>query len=373
MTRRGPRRHVARLAALALIVPVVVVSAGCAGLDDPASAAPSIAATPTAAPAASATPVRIGVSTTVGDTGWGAASVCSIRAEARLVGDVVVTVRAHETDAAGQAADLRDLAALGSEAIIVDPVDPKALAKPVKELVDAGVVVVSIGQEIPGSGAYTVATDQRRLGEDGATWLFDTLGDEGKVVVIRGPASDPAQAARKAGFDAARKAHADIDVAATIDSKGDPAVAVKELNSLIADGTAFTGIWSPGIDSVIVDALRMAGHDYVPILGSDGSAFVGLLLVTAGLRGAVVTDTPAVGGAALRLALQALDGAAPDERVQLIAPKLWDSGDEAGRARLLEANDPAIDPAWPLDLSVPGWTEATPTEVVACGEAPAPS
>lgn len=371
MTRRGPRRPAPRLAAL-LVVAALLVSA-CAGLDSPSSAPPSGTASPTPAPTASADAIRIGVSTTVGDTGWGAASLCSIRAEARLAGDPLVTVRDRKTDAEGQAADLRNLAAIGSRAILVDPVDPAGLTDTVKELVDSGVVVVSIGQEIPDSGAYTIKNDQRRLGEDGANWLFDTLGGKGSVLVIGGPAADPIQVARKTGLDAALKAFPDIKVAATIDSKGDPAVAVKELNSLLADGTSFDGIWSPGIDSVIVDALRMADHDYVPILGSDDGAFVGLLLVTAGLHGAAVTDTPAVGGAALRLALQALDGSAPSDRVQVIAPKLWDSGDETGKSNLLAANDPAIDPDWPLDLSVPGWTQATTGEVIACGEAPTPS
>lgn len=370
MTRRGPRRPALRLAACLI---VALVSAGCAGLDSPPSASPSAAASPTPAPTSTARAIRVGVSTTVGDEGWGAASLCSIRAEARLAGPVSVTVRDRKTDAAGQAADLRDLVANGSEAILVDAVDPAGLSDTVRELVERGIVVVSIGQEIPDSGAYTIATDQGQLGEVSASWLFDTLGGKGKVVAVNGPAGDPIEAARQAGFERALKAHEDMSVAATIQSKGDPSVAVRELNTLIADKKAFDGIWTPGIDSVIVDALRMADQDFVPILGSDDSAFVGLLLVTAGLRGAVVTDTPAVGGAALRLALRALDGRAPDDAVQLVAPKLWDSGDEVGRAHLLAANDPAIDPSWPLDLSVPGWTEATTAEVIACGEAPSPS
>jgi len=296
-----------------------------------------------------------------------------MRAEARLGEPVMLTVRDRHTDAEGQAADLRNLVAVGAKALLVDPVDPAGLSATAKELVDDGIVIVSIGRPIPDSGAYSIGTDQERLGEDGATWLLSTLRGKGKVLVIAGPRDDPVEGARRTGFDRALKLFEDAGVAATIDSKGDPSVAVKGLNDVIADKLEFAGIWTSGVDSVIVDALRMAGQPYVPILGSDDSAFVGLLLVTSGLRGAVVTDSPAVGGAALRIARDALAGSPPAQPDTLLVPKLWDNADDDGRSHLLEANDPAIDPAWPLDLTIPGWTEATRGQVVACGEAPTPS
>ena len=51
----------------------------------------------------------------------------------------------------------------------------------------------------------------------------------------------------------------------------------------------------------------------MPIAGGDRGPFVGLLLSQDGLAGAAVTDPPAVGGAAVAVAIDALDGKAPVE------------------------------------------------------------
>jgi ribose transport system substrate-binding protein len=215
--------------------------------------------------------------------------------------------------------------------------------------------------------------DQDAYGRLGADWLVQALGDKGKILRVTGPKDDPDQVARIAGFDAVLADHEDVTIAASIDSEGDPAVAVKALNSLLAEDPSFSGIWASGVDSVIVDALRMAERPLVPIVGGDGGAYVSQLLSTEGLEGAAVTDTPAVGGAALRLGLRAHAGDPPAAELQTLEPQRWDNLTDAGRAALTTANDPSIELGWPLDLSAPGWTEATVDDVVGCGKATNPS
>ena len=71
------------------------------------------------------------------------------------------------------------------------------------------------------------------------------------------------------------------------------------------------GIWTSGMDSQVVDVIQDAGKEFVPIVGADIGAFVNQLLDEEGypgLEGAAVTNTAAVGGAGVNLALKLLNG-----------------------------------------------------------------
>ena len=65
------------------------------------------------------------------------------------------------------------------------------------------------------------------------------------------------------------------------------------------------------MDSQVVDAIKAAGKKFVPIVGADLGSFVEQLLDPTsypGLVGAAVTNTAAVGGAGVNLALKLLNG-----------------------------------------------------------------
>ena len=50
----------------------------------------------------------------------------------------------------------------------------------------------------------------------------------------------------------------------------------------------------------------------------------------------------------------------------LVNPEVWDNTTDAGRAKLQEANDPDIDPTWPLGIHIEGWTTYTKDQILAC-------
>jgi len=141
---------------------------------------------------------------------------------------------------------------------------------------------------------------------------------------------------------------------------------VAQINDIMSSGIAFDGIWTSGIDQGIVDALKTAGHEWVPIVGADNAGFVQQLVSEEGLTGAAVTNPPAVGGAGVELALRILNGNAPAEQTVLVNPEIWNNADEAGKAKLTEVADPSIPPLWPLGLTVPEWTTYSKEEIIAC-------
>ena len=50
----------------------------------------------------------------------------------------------------------------------------------------------------------------------------------------------------------------------------------------------------------------------------------------------------------------------------LVDPEVWDNTTDEGKAKLTEANDPDIDPTWPLGISIPDWTTYSKEQILAC-------
>jgi ribose transport system substrate-binding protein len=293
--------------------------------------------------------------------------ICSAKAQARKAGNVSgVTVIHRDTDAAGQLADIRDLIAKDVDAIIVNPADPTALNAAIKEASDAGIVVVAIDAAVTAPEAYNLSNDQQQYAYLGASWLFKQLNGQGSVVYMRGIAGHPADTDRDVGFKKALAENPGITVAKETVTKWDQATAVTQINDIISSGVEFDGIWTSGIDNVIVDALKTAKHEFVPIVGADGAGYVTQLLNEPDLKGAAVTNPAAVGGAGVALALQILAGNKPASNTVHVTPEIWDNATDAGKATLKEKADPSLNPTWPVSITIKDWTTYTKEEIIAC-------
>jgi len=173
------------------------------------------------------------------------------------------------------------------------------------------------------------------------------------------------------------KDYPNIKIAPTADGVAtgwDPATATKVINDFIASGQydKVQGIWTSGMDSMIVDAIKAANKPYVPIVGADLGAFVTQLLNPTGypgLKGAAVTNTAAVGGAGITLALKLLKGEAVTTQAAktvLLNPVAVDNTSDAGKATLKSWQVTGLNPSWPLGLKIDSWTTYTGEQAVAC-------
>ncbi len=323
-----------------------------------------------AVPAFAAGPYTIGVSNTVAGNGWREEMICSIRAQAISSGQVAqLNVSHRTTDASGQLQDIRNLIAGDPDALIVNPASPDALDAALQEAIDAGIVVISVDQAVTTEGAYLLANSQEEYGYLGASWLFDHLGGEGDVVYMRGAAGATADDDRHAGWERALAENPGINVVLEVHTGWDQTTGSQQINEFLATGQSFDGVWTSGIDNVIVEALQQA-NQLVPVVGADNAGFVEQLLTIEGLEGAAVTNPASVGGAGVTLALDILNGEEPDSNEVLVDPEVWDNTSDDGRATLEEASTvhPDLDPTWPLSLSIPDWTTYTAEEVVGCSQ-----
>jgi ribose transport system substrate-binding protein len=309
----------------------------------------------------------IGVSNTLTGNGWREEMICSINAQAVASGEVAsLSVLHRDSDAAGQLEDLRTLIAEEVDAIVVNPADRSALDDAIAEATEAGITVVAVDQAVTEESAFVLSNDQEEYAYLGATWLFEQLGGEGDVIYMRGIAGAAADDDRDAGFQRALDENPGINVVYEVHTDWDQGKGVQQLNDFLATGDNYDGIWTSGIDNVIVEALIEADAELVPIVGADNAGFVEQLLEVEGLVGAAVTNSAAVGGAGVTLALQILNGEEPAERITLTEPQIWSNDTEEGMASLEAANDPDIDPTWPLQYTLEGWTDYAKEDIVAC-------
>lgn len=309
----------------------------------------------------------IGISNTVQGNGWREEMICAMKAQALESGLVASLNIAHRnTDAAGQLEDIRNLVQAGVDAIVVNPASPEGVNSAIKEATDAGIVVVAVDQAVTEPSAFVLSNDQEEYAYLGATWLFEQMGGTGGVVYMRGAAGASADDDRDAGFKRALAEHPDVEVVQEVFTNWQQDQGKQQILDLIASGLPFEGVWTSGIDNVIVDAFVESDQPLVPIVGADNAGFVGQLTSVEGLAGAAVTNPGSVGGAGVALALQILQGQAPAERVVLVTPELWDNVSDEGRAKLAAAQNSDLDPEWPVSVSIPGWTTYTTEEIIAC-------
>jgi len=183
---------------------------------------------------------------------------------------------------------------------------------------------------------------------------------------MRGAAGASADSDRDKGFKRALAEFPDVKVAHEVFTGWQQDQGKQQILDFIATGAPFDGIWTSGIDNVIVDALVESGGTMVPVVGADNAGFVGQLTSVEGLVGAAVTNPGSIGGAGVTLAVNILDGQKPDEQTVLVQPELWENATEEGKAKLAAAADPSLDPEWPVSISIPDWTTYSKDQIIAC-------
>ena len=334
------------------------------------ASAAALAITTSMAPAAFAsghTSYTIGVSNTVQGNGWREQMICAMRAQAAVEGDVEGLIVAHRnTDSAGQLEDLNNLIEAGVDAIVLNPANPDALNSAIETAISQGIVVVAVDADVTAEGAYILSNNQEEYAYLGAKWLFEELGGSGDVVYMRGIAGVSADTDRHNGFQRALAEFPDINVIHEVFTGWQQDQGKQQMFDFLATGIPFDGVWTSGIDNVIVDAFLESGAPLVPIVGADNAGFVEDLLEVDGLQGAAVTNPGSVGGAGIALAVDILNGEAPAETTVLVDPVLWENTTEEGLATITAAQNPNLDPEWPVSVTIPGWTDYTMEQIIAC-------
>ena len=305
----------------------------------------------------------LGVSNTLVGNGWREQMICSIYAEANARGVVSEVVLINENGGpTEQIAHIESLISQGVDAIILNPTDREALNDVLEEAISQDIVVVAVDQAVTAGGAYVATNDQEAYGYLGAKWLFEELGGTGRVAYMRGIDGVPADTDRDNGFNRALTEFPNIEVVWEDFTGWDGAQGAEQALELLTT-TAVDGIWTSGIDLVVVDQFAVAGVDPVPVVGADNNGMVFRLTEDGGgFPGVAVTNPPAIGGVGTSIAISALQGEEP-ERVNLLTPEVYAYTDQG---ELNALYDPNQHDWWSTSVEIAPYTNYDAQAVTDC-------
>lgn len=140
---------------------------------------------------------------------WKAMEKGATEAGARLGAEVFIKAPLADTDIAVQIQLLNAVAAQGTPAIVIAPINKEALTAPIEAVVAKGVKVVVIDTPLTDSKAPVfVGTDQEGSGRAAGALLAKLAGDNGEAAILKHNQSSGATLDRERGATAAfREAH----------------------------------------------------------------------------------------------------------------------------------------------------------------------
>jgi ribose transport system substrate-binding protein len=305
----------------------------------------------------------LGISNTLVGNGFREEMICAAKAQALASGKISeVIVQNQNGGAPEQIAAIRNLISAGADAIVANPADAAALNPVIAEADKRDVVFVAIDQSVTAPEAYIATNDQVKYAELGVKWLAEKLGGKGNIVEMRGAKGVPADTDRHKGFTEALKEYPDINVVKSVYSNWDWPTGSKEMLNILQSGEKVDGVWTSGIDSIIVDAYKTAKKPLVPIVGADNNGFLQQMLDDKELEGAAVTNPAIIGGVGTAIAIDALTGKNP-ERVTTLTPEVWDKSNKSEWEGYV---NPDLPPTYSTVMEVKPYTTFTPEQLTTC-------
>ncbi len=299
--------------------------------------------------------------------------VKAMAAHKSMADKVDLKVQVAGPNANRQIQQINAMVQAGADAIVVFPISPTALNKVVKNACDKGVKVFAYDAEITEPCAYNISIDQEEAGRVTAEWLVDKLGGKGEIVLVTGvPGTSVDDLRTKAAREVFAK-HPDIKVVGEAVGMWSQAVARTELSKILATRTwdDLDGLWMQ-VGCFTANAMQLeAGKTADQLLPCAGEGANGgrIQMLPAGteVEGAAspyaplgaqrisYASPPYSGGLALKLAVQALEGADVPKKTVLPLPvvtsdtiKLCQEGTWAEMKSGCNAFQPSL-------VSNPGW------------------
>jgi ribose transport system substrate-binding protein len=294
-------------------------TAGQSGTSDDASASPYLVK-------ASDGPYKVGFSNSFAGNAFRTQMIYELEdAVARHsdeVSDLIVTDANNSVDK--QISDINDLLTRGVDILLVEASSETALNSVLQRAWQQGVQVVTFDNVATSEHAIQVNISQEQFGQVGAEWLADQMGNKGSVFTLDGVAGSPVSEQRLDGATQTLK-DAGIDVVAGAATDWDQAKGQAAALDLLSAHSDVTGIYSQGGGPSLgaLNALQQRGADLIPITGEGYNGFLKewkSLKDSQGWESIAPSDPPSLSADALDVALQALAGKDPGQKVEIDLP-----------------------------------------------------
>ncbi|WP_116134258.1 ABC transporter substrate-binding protein [Tropicimonas sp. IMCC34043] len=239
--------------------------------------------------------------------------------------DVKVTSVSADYDLNKQVNQIDSFVAAGTDIIMLNAVDAKAIAPAVARATKAGVVVAAFDVSAPGADV-TVMTDNVAAGRKACQYIVDHLGGKGDVVIINGPASssilDRVQGCKEV-FDASP----DINLLSDDQNgQGSRDGGLDVMQGLLTRYDHIDGVFAindpTGIGAELA-AKQLKRNEFI-ITAVDGAPDIEAALASDGslIKASASQDPYVMAGMALDMAYKMFEGEKPEQDTVLLEPEL---------------------------------------------------
>jgi ribose transport system substrate-binding protein len=213
----------------------------------------------------------------------------------------------------GQIQQIRNLIARKVNGIIIDPNSATALNPVLREAVEAGIIVVSVDQDVAEPSVINVLTDHADWAREHARWFVDNLKKGETIITVNGTAGSPANETRT---DAANALFTDagIKLLSNVNADWDQAKAQQLVSNVLAAYPQVDAVYSQdGMAQGVLRAVLAANREKLPLVG--GEARMGYLRLWnetrkthPGFISQGVVNSPGIGASGLRVLVDLLQG-----------------------------------------------------------------
>ncbi len=223
----------------------------------------------------------------------------------------------NETDFESQINAVENFITQGVDAIVVAPADSRAMVRPLKRAMEAGIVVVNFDVALDSEAKKQQGIELAFVGPDnrgGAKLAGDALGkvlgEGGKVVIIEGnPGADNANE-RRLGFEAS-VAEYKLDLLDSRTAHWETEEANTVFSTMLTANPDIQGVMAAN-DSMaigVVKALESAGRDDIVVVGFDNIPAVGPMITDGRMLATVDQFGQQMAANSIDLALEVVKGA----------------------------------------------------------------
>jgi PAS domain S-box-containing protein len=233
------------------------------------------------------------------------------RQRARELG--VTLVMRHCADDSEMAASILSLIQHHVNAIIIAPMDPTypPFLAALAQATAAGIPLIAVDARIPYPVNCLVRSDDVRGSADGAAYLAERLGRQGKVIHLQGERGAPVAQLRSAGVHQVLDAYPDIQIIDSDQGRWSRTLTLPLMHALLAEHHDIRGVIAANDPMALgaMDALAEVGQlDRVTILGVDGDPDA-LIAIEAGLLAGTIQRSPyQMGRTAIETAITVIQG-----------------------------------------------------------------
>ncbi|PMX29425.1 MULTISPECIES: ABC transporter substrate-binding protein [unclassified Pseudomonas] len=238
--------------------------------------------------------------------------------------DVKVTSVSADYDLSKQFSQIDNFISSKVDLILINAVDPSAMASAIKKARDAGIVVVAVDVDAKGVNA-TVQTDNVEAGKLACQFLVDKLKGKGNVIIQNGP-QVTAVTDRVKGCKSALAAAPDIKVLSDDqDGKGSREGGLNAMQGYLTRFPSIDGLFAINDPQAIGSdlAAKQLKRSGIIITSVDGAPDIEHALKTdTQIQASASQDPWAMAQTAVNIGNDLLNDKAPAEAVTLLTPKL---------------------------------------------------